>query len=102
MPSGDVLFPTDFSEAAAAALPQAGALAQALGARLVVFHVAGIPVAEYAAWGAGREEEVWSRVDAFAHTELRALTAGLPVPVEIVIRGSTRRVLQEARQRELV
>jgi len=86
VPSRDVLFPTDLSPAAAASLPLAGVVAEALGARLVVYHVVPIPVAEYAAWGAGDEEGVWARADAAARREITALAAGLRVPVEIVVR----------------
>ena len=85
-PKDHVLFPTDLSPSAAAALPYAGRLAEALRARLVVYYVAGIPVAEYAAWGAGREDEVWARVDEGARRALLRLTGGLAAPVEVVVR----------------
>ena len=49
-----ILFPTDRSPAADAALAHAAFLAESLGARLVLFHVAGIPIYEYARWG-GRQ-----------------------------------------------
>ena len=81
-----ILFPTDLSPAADAALAHAAFLAEALDARLVLFHVAGIPVAEYAAWGAGQEEEVWRRVDEEARRELERRTDGLRARSEIIVR----------------
>ena len=71
-----ILFPTDLSAAADAALAHAAFLAEALGARLVLFHVAGIPVSEYAEWGAGKEEGVWQRVDAAARRTCSAAPKG--------------------------
>jgi nucleotide-binding universal stress UspA family protein len=81
-----ILFPTDLSPAADAVLGHAGFLADAVGARLVLFHVAGIPPSEYAAWGAGREAEVMARVDAVAREALDSRGARLGVPCEIVVR----------------
>src|SRR5688572_15591477 len=84
-----ILFPTDLSSAADAALAHAALLAGSLGARLVLFHVPGIPVSEYAAWGAGKEEEVWRRVDEAARGELQRRAAVFGVPCEIVVRHDT-------------
>jgi nucleotide-binding universal stress UspA family protein len=81
-----VLFPTDLSPAAHAALAHAGFLAESLGARLVLYHVASIPVSEYAAWGAGREADVWRRVEESVRRDLEARAAGLRAPVEILVR----------------
>lgn len=83
---GHILFPTDLSPAAAGALAHAAFLAESLDARLVLYHVAGIPVSEYAAWGAGKEEEVWQRVDAAARRELQRLAEGLRAPCDVVVR----------------
>jgi nucleotide-binding universal stress UspA family protein len=82
---GEVFCPTDLSEAAPAGIAHAGFLAEALDVPLVVYHVAGIPVGEYAAWGQGRETEVLARVDDDARRRLKALTAGLRVPVGIEV-----------------
>lgn len=84
-----ILFPTDLSPAADAALAHAAFLAESLGARLVLFHVAGIPVSEYAAWGAGKEEEVWQRVDAAARRDLQKSAEKLGAPCEIIVRHDT-------------
>ena len=84
-----VLFPTDLSAAADAALVHAAMLAESLGARLVLFHVPAIPVSEYAAWGAGKEEEVWRRVDEAARGELLRQAGRFPVPSEIIVRHDT-------------
>ena len=86
---GQILFPTDLSPPAGAVLPHAAFLAESLGARLVLYHVAGIPASEYAAWGAGQEEAVWSRVDAAARQALQRSAEGLRAPCEIVVRHDT-------------
>jgi nucleotide-binding universal stress UspA family protein len=83
--SGPVLFPTDLSAAADAGFAHAAFVARALEARLLVFHVASIPVAEYAAWGAGREGEVWDRVEAAARKVLEARARALGTRCEIVV-----------------
>lgn len=84
-----ILFPTDLSEAADAVLPHATLVAEALGARLVLYHVSSIPVSEYAAWGEGREDEVWSRVDGAARRALEDRARQLGVECEIVVRHDT-------------
>jgi nucleotide-binding universal stress UspA family protein len=80
-----VLFPTDLSAAADAGFAHAAFLAAAHDARLVVFHVASIPVAEYAAWGAGREDEVWKRVDEAARSSLERRARALGARCDIVV-----------------
>jgi nucleotide-binding universal stress UspA family protein len=85
----NVLFPTDLSPAAEAALGHAAFLAESLGARLVLYHVTGIPVSEYAAWGAGKEEEVWQRVDAAARQRLQRSAEKVRAPWEIIVRHDT-------------
>jgi nucleotide-binding universal stress UspA family protein len=84
-----ILFPTDLSPAADAALAHAAFLSEALGARLVLFHVAGIPVSEYAAWGAGEEEAVFRRIDAAARQKLQRSAERLGAPCEIIVRHDT-------------
>jgi nucleotide-binding universal stress UspA family protein len=84
-----ILFPTDLSPAADAVLPHATLLAEALDARLVLFHVSAIPVSEYAAWGAGKEDEVWSRVDGAARRALEERSRQLGTKCEIVVRHDT-------------
>jgi len=81
-----ILFPTDLSPAADAALQHAAFLADSLGARLVLYHVAGIPISEYAAWAAGKEEDVWRRVDETVRRELQRRAEGLRAPCEIIVR----------------
>ena len=84
-----ILFPTDLSPAADAVLPHATLLAGALDARLVLFHVSSIPVSEYAAWGEGKEDEVWSRVDGAARRALEDRSRQLGAKTEIVVRHDT-------------
>ena len=84
-----ILFPTDLSPAADGVLPHAAMVAKALGARLVLYHVSSIPVSEYAAWGAGKEDEVWSRVDGAARRALEDQSRALGIKPEIVVRHDT-------------
>lgn len=81
-----ILFPTDLSPAADAALAHAAFLAESLGARLVLYHVAGIPISEYAAWGAGNEEDVWRRVDEATRRALQPRAEGMRARFEIIVR----------------
>jgi nucleotide-binding universal stress UspA family protein len=84
-----ILFPTDLSPTADAALAHAALLAESLGARLVLFHVPGIPASEYAAWGAGKEEEVWRRVDEAARRELQRRAEVFRASCQIIVRHDT-------------
>ena len=70
-------------------LPHATLVAEALGARLVLYHVSSIPASEYAAWGEGKEDEVWSRVDGAARRTLQDRARQLGVECEIVVRHDT-------------
>lgn len=81
-----ILLPTDLSPTADAVLDDAVFLADALDARLVLYHVAGIPVSEYDAWAAGKEDEVWQRVDEAARQALLRRAAPLGARCEIVVR----------------
>lgn len=85
-PIETILLPSDLSPAADAALAHARFLAESFDARLVLYHVAAIPPSEYGAWAAGREQEVWSRIEDTARRELSRRAEGLRVPVEVVVR----------------
>jgi nucleotide-binding universal stress UspA family protein len=84
-----ILFPTDLSAAADAALTHAAFLAESLRARLVLFHAVGIPASEYAAWGAGEEEAVFRRIDAAARLHLQRSAERVAAPCEVIVRHDT-------------
>jgi nucleotide-binding universal stress UspA family protein len=82
----EILFPSDLSAASDRAFEHARFLAEAFGARLTLYHAAHLPAAEYGAWAAGSEEEVWTRVESKARQELERRVRGLRVPVDTVVR----------------
>lgn len=82
----EILFPSDLSVESDRAFEHARFLAEAFGARLSLFHAPAIPASEYGAWAAGREEEVWARVEAGARRELEKRVQGLATPFDTVVR----------------
>jgi nucleotide-binding universal stress UspA family protein len=82
----EILFPTDLSAESDRAFEHARFLADAFQARLTLYHAARVPPAEYGAWSAGHEAEVWARVEKEAHRVLGLRAAGLTTPSAIVVR----------------
>jgi nucleotide-binding universal stress UspA family protein len=82
----EILFPSDLSAESDQAFEHARFLAEAFGARLTLYHAAGVPPGEYGPWAAGREDEVWTRVESKARHELGRRAEGLHTPFDIVVR----------------
>jgi len=82
---GEILYPTDLSEAADHALDHVGLLARRFLARVVLYHAVARPDPAQPHWAFDHGEGVWSRIEREARDALLERARRLEVPHEVIV-----------------
>jgi len=82
---GEILYPTDLSEAADRALDHVGLLARRFLARVVLYHAVAKPDPAQPHWAFDHGEGVWSRIEREARDALTERARRLEAPHEVIV-----------------